>query len=326
MIDFTVLVLEGAFASSVALSLDVLASAARMAGHYAVAPPRWRVASVSGGPVALSNGLQVPTQRLPQRATADASVWIVPGLGINTPAGLSTRLEQADAVVAARAIATHARRGGNVAASCSAVFLLQAAGVLNGKTVTTTWWLASHLRRTLLGGTVDAQRMVIADGQVTTAGAALAHTDLMLHLLRKHSSALADGVSRALLIDQRSAQAQYVIPAVLASGDALVSQLSARIEAALPQVPGVHALAQSMGMSERTLARHVMAATGLGPLALIQQVRLARARVLLEKSRMSVDQVAEQVGYQDATALRRLMKKTMGLTPSQLRSTVRTQV
>ena len=290
-----------------------------MAEQLNMASPRWRVVSELGGPVVLGNGLQLATSKLPRRATgiADKSVWIVPGLGVDN------RMQERDARWATTAIRSHVQSGGKVAAGCSSVLLLQAAGVLAGKTVTISWWLASHLRRVQADCTVDAQRMVISDGNIITAGAALAHTDLMLQLLRmKFGAALPDAVSRVLLIDSRSAQAQYVIPSVLASGNALVSQLSARIEAELPKVPGMRDLAQQMCMSERTLARHVVSATGQPPLALVQHVRLARARVLLETSRLSVAQVAERVGYADATALRRMMKKAMGATPRQLRSSV----
>lgn len=320
MIDFTIVVANNAFASSVALTMDVLSSAALMAKQLGLAQPRWHAASAEGGTVELSNGLQLNTNKLSLRARQDNSVWIVPGLGVSSPVNISARLQQPDALIVAKAIAAHMKRGGTVAASCSAVFLLHSAGVLEGKTVTTTWWLAPHLRRSLSSGAVDAQRIVIADGNVVTAGAALAHMDLMLYLLRKHSgAALADAVSRVLLIDERTAQAQYVIPSVLAIGDELVSQLSAHIEAALPQVPSVRALAAQMCMSERTLARHVVAATGLPPLALVQHVRLARARALLEKTRLSVELVAAKVGYADSTALRRMMKKSTGATPRQFR-------
>jgi transcriptional regulator GlxA family with amidase domain len=323
MYDFTILVLNQAFASNVALTLDILSTAALVAKQLGVAQPRWRVVSESAGLVTLSNRLQLATDKLPLRASGDKSVWVIPGMGVDSPSDAAARMQEADAVWAAKAISKHVQRGGKVAASCSSVLLLQAAGVLSGKTVTISWWLASHLRRTQTDCTVDAQRMVIADGSIITAGAALAHTDLMLQLLRMHcGAALAETVSRVLLIDSRSAQAQYVIPSVLASGNALVAQLSASIEAALPKVPSMRDLARQMCVSERTLARHVVTATGLPPLAMVQHVRLARARALLETSRLPVAQVAEQVGYADATALRRMMKKSMGATPRQLRSAI----
>ena len=163
--------------------------------------------------------------------------------------------------------------------------------------------------------------MVCADGPVHTAGAALAHGDLMLHVLHARFGApMADAVRRVLLLDAREAQSPFVVPAVVASGNALVAELTRRIEAALPNPPGIPALAAAFAMSPRTLARHVHAATGRGTLALVQSVRLNRARTLIESSRLSIEQVAASVGYQDPTALRRLMRKSAGAAPSRFRT------
>jgi transcriptional regulator GlxA family with amidase domain len=131
-----------------------------------------------------------------------------------------------------------------------------------------------------------------------------------------------EAVSRVLLIDGRQAQAPFVVPEMLASGDDLVARLAARIAAALPRAPSVGELAREFCMSERTLSRHVRRATGKSTLALVQGVRMRRARALLESSRMTVDQVAEAVGYQDSTALRRLMRKVAGANPSRYRPAV----
>lgn len=163
--------------------------------------------------------------------------------------------------------------------------------------------------------------MVCADGAVVTAGTAFAQTDLMLHLIRtRFGNALADAVSRVLLIDGRQAQAPFIVPEVFANGDELIGRLAARVEAVLPNLPTVGELADALCMSERTLSRRVKQATGKSTMALLQSVRLRRARALLETSRMTVEQVAEAVGYQDATALRRLMRKVTGANPSRFRA------
>jgi len=321
MRDFTVLVLPGAYASSVAVTLDILEAAARLAPRAKTPRPTWRVVSPDGRPIALSAGLRLEASALPTTSRADASTWIVPGLGTDNPAVIQERLAREDARRAIAAIARHVGRGGTVAASCSAVFLLQAAGLLAQRRATTSWWLAPELRRLEPGCVVDADRMVCADGPVTTAGAALAQSDLMLHLLRARLGvALADAVSKVLLIDGRQAQAPFAVPAMMANGSELIRRLTQRIEAALPQPPSVAALAEELAMSPRTLARHVRAASGRGPLALVQSVRLNRARQLIESSRMTIAQVAASVGYEDATALRRLMRKAAGAAPSQFRT------
>lgn len=321
MSDFTILVLPGAYASSVAVTLDMLAAAARLAPRAKSPRPTWRVLSPDGPDVVLSGGLRLDALRLPARSRHDESTWIVPGLGTENPAAIEERLARDDAARAVGAIRRHAARGGAVAASCSAVFLLRAAGLLSGRRATTSWWLAPELRRLEPACDVDADRMVCADGLVTTAGAALAQSDLMLHLLRaRFGVALADAVARVLLIDGRQAQAPFALPAMMANGSELIRRLTQRIEASLPRPPTVAALASECAMSSRTLARHVRAATGRGPLALVQGVRLNRARQLIESSRMTIAQVAESVGYEDATALRRLMRKAAGAPPSRFRA------
>ena len=77
--------------------------------------------------------------------------------------------------------------------------------------------------------------MVCADSPIITAGAAFAQTGLMLQLLRGDGvGALSAAVSRVLLIDGCQAQSPYIVAEVLANGDSLVTQVIARIEAALP--------------------------------------------------------------------------------------------
>jgi transcriptional regulator GlxA family with amidase domain len=320
MRDFTVLVLPGAFATSIATTLDVLNAAAALAPQVRMPQPTWRVMSADGGEMPTSSGMHVATVAMPSRSRADSSTWIIPGMGVNDPNEMVGRLESNEAMRVIDAVRRHGARGGKLAASCSSVFLLQAAGLLRGRRVTTSWWLAPELRRIEPDCVVDADRMVCADGPISTAGAAFAQSDLMLHLLRtRFGTALADIVGKVLLIDGRQAQAPFVVPSMQSNGSALVRRLTQRIESSLPNPPSVGALADEFAMSQRTLARHVRAATGLGALALVQSVRLNRARMLIETSRMTIDQVAVQVGYEDATALRRLMRKSAGATPSRFR-------
>lgn len=320
MHDFTVLVLPDAFASSVATTLDLLAAASVVAPRLNLPSPRWRVVSPRAGNVRLGNAMVLKAAALP-RAGTDRSTWVVPGLGTESVASLESRLVQPDALRAADALASHIEAGGHAAASCASVFLLRSAGALAGRRATTSWWLAPRLQQLEPTCTVAAEQMVCVDGPITTGGAAFAHVDLMLHLLQsRFGAAMADMLRRVLLIDARQAQAPYVIPAMRAGGDALLTRLTDRIEAALPNPPSIGALASEFAMSERTLARRVRAAGGLTPLALVQAVRLNRARSLIEASHMSVEQIATAVGYEDATALRRMMRRWTGATPREFRS------
>lgn len=321
MYDFTVLVLEGQFPTGVSISRDFLLTAELMAPRIGVSKPRWRLCSLEGGPIRLQGGFSIETTRLPIRERNDRSVWVSAGLGLNNADDVQRRLAQDDVTRMATHVRRHVEDGARVAAACSAVFMLQHAGLLAGRTATTTWWLAPLLQEMEPACRVDADRMVCADGPIVTSGAAFAQTDLMMHLLRERfGSELVTAVSRMLLIDGRVAQqAPFIVPEVLASGDELVCRITARVEKALPEAPSVEDLAAEFCMSERTLSRHVRKATGKSTGALIQSVRFRRARALLENSRLTIEQVAEAVGYRDATALRKLVRKVTGENPRQQR-------
>jgi transcriptional regulator GlxA family with amidase domain len=271
----------------------------------------------------LSNGFKIDAAILPKRPRPDRSIWLVPGLGLDNTDAVVSRFLEPDAAQAIKALQTQADAGGTIAASCSAVFLLGAAGLLTGKRVTTTWWLGGLLQRMEPRSVVDVDQMVVADGNIITGGAAFAHIDLVLHLLRtRFNPSLADAVSRAMVIDGRQSQAEYIVPTALANGNELATKLVACFEAGLPNPPSVAALAAEFCMSNRTLSRRIKASTGRSVSALLQSVCINRARMLLETSKMSVEQVAEQVGYADITALRRLMRKLTQATPRQFRPMV----
>ncbi len=320
MLTFHILVMEDAYAASVALTVDILAAAATLAATMKISVPIRKIHSFSGGVITLSSGMKIETSNAARARFTARDVVIVPGIGSTSDDQAVARLDRADALAAMKTLARAARAGATISASCSAVLLLQGAGLLDHKRVTTAWWLAPKLQQIAPLCRIDVNRMVVADGKLVTAGAALAQTDLMLHLLRENFGIkLSDAVARTLLIDRRQSQAPFIVPAAYAGGSALVANLTARIESSLPSPPSMQTLADELCMSERTLARHVRAATGRNPLALLQSIRVHRAQSLLENSRLSVDEIAARVGYQDATALRRLLKITMQSTPRQIR-------
>lgn len=320
MKDFELLLLRGTNPSGVSMTRDILAAAALFAARQGDAVPTWGLYSTIGGRVELQGGIAAETKRLPGRKTSSRSILLVPGIWVSDVHELRERLASDDCRRAIRQIAAHVGHGGRVAASCSSTFLLQAAGVLEGRRATTAWWLAPELSRIAGNTTVDASRILCVDGPVITAGAAFAQSDVMLYLLRQRFGAkVVEGVSRVLLLHERGEQAQFVMPSMLAAGDVLVTRLTERVEAALPDVPAVSRLAAELRMSERTLGRHVQRATGMGTTDMIRSIRLHRARNLLQGSRMSIEQVAAAVGYRDATALRRLVRKAAGTTPGGLR-------
>jgi transcriptional regulator GlxA family with amidase domain len=152
-----------------------------------------------------------------------------------------------------------------------------------------------------------------------TAGAALAHFDLALWLLRRVSPALAALTARYLVVEPRASQAAYIIPDHLAHSDPLVERFERWARGQLAQGFSLGAAAQAIGTSERTLARRMQHVLGKSPLAYFQDLRVERAVHLLQTSSDGVDQIAAKVGYSDGVTLRTLLRKKIGRSVRELR-------
>jgi transcriptional regulator GlxA family with amidase domain len=318
-----VVALDGVLDSSLAITLDALRSAealrARAGKTSAV-----KVSVVGHGrKVRTGGGLRMDTD-LTFREVLNGSArpdWlVVPGLSVFSREMLAARFQRKDAIAAIEFL--QGMRGTRrVGASCSAVFLLAEAGLLEGRRVTTTWWLAQLFRNRYPGVKLDETRMLVRDGRHVTAGSAFAQLDLALAVITDTMGAsIAHLCSRYLLIDHRPSQARYMIPSHVRQSDPVVLAAERWIDENLARPVSVTDLASALAVSQKTLGRRIFAATGVSPVRFLQRRRVSQATHLIETTRMTIDDVAARVGYQDGTALRKLIKRELGLTPAALRA------
>ena len=252
------------------------------------AQPRPSLRTAVAGPVRVSAcwergprcrrrcGLKLRTDDTFRRAAARDAVphWvIVPAMGEYGPQ-LAAHLSRPDAMQARQLLhALHARKV-RIGASCASVFLLAEAGLLERRTVTTTWWLAGDFRERYPGITLDERRMVVRDGNVLTAGSAFSQLDLMLAVLGDLVGVrVADLCARYLLIDRRPSQARYMMATHALHHDPVVAAAERWIDDHLAGPITVCGLSKVLAMSEKSLSRKVQAATGLSPIKLIQRRR-----------------------------------------------------
>ena len=96
--------------------------------------------------------------------------------------------------------------------------------MLDGETVTTTWWLAPFFRQRYPLVRLDDRCMLVRSGRVLTAGAALSHMDMALWLIRQASPVLAETTARYLIVDSRASQSAYAMSDHLAHVDPLAQK------------------------------------------------------------------------------------------------------
>ncbi len=255
---------------------------------------------------------------------ADLDLLLVPGLMHGSPGELFARRHDYSAEIECLR-QVHAR-GIALASACCGTFLLAEAGVLDGQSATTSWWLGAAFRHRYPDIRLDADAMLVEAPGVTTAGGGSAVSDLLLRLVARHGGeALAQLTARLRLHDpDRQSQAPYISEALIERPRSSLGERTDRLlQEAVQSDWGVAEIAARLNTSERSLLRHFQQHYGESPLAHLQRLRVERAKALLETSLLSLDEIVERCGYRDTSSFRRLFKRATSMTPADYRARYR---
>jgi transcriptional regulator GlxA family with amidase domain len=314
-----ILVAHGFTDSGLALALDVFRTANALARRTRrTAPFQIRVLS-STRRVRAASGMTVgPTSPLSSASRAD--LLLVPGYWVETADDMNAILVRADVQKLVAATRAAFRRGAIVSSSCGGAFLLADAGILDHRIATTTWWLAPQLQARCPSATIESDKALVVDGRLVTAGAVFAQADLALHIVaRECGPTVSRAVARVLLLSTHASQAAFMAVHQLAANDPTVRRAEAWVRARIDRSFSVVEMARAAGTSPRTLSRRLAKAVGLTPIGFVQRLRVEHAVHLLETTALSLDEVSARVGYGDASALRRVIRKHVKVSPRELR-------
>ncbi|MES2104438.1 MAG: transcriptional regulator FtrA [Pseudomonadota bacterium] len=214
------------------------------------------------------------------------------------------------------------RRGARLCSICSGVFVLAAAGILDGKTVTTHWRYAERLASRYPQLDVKPDALYVDQEQVITSAGSAAGLDMLLHLVRKdHGAKIANLVAQRLVVPphREGGQAQFVPRPVASDDEGRLAKLidMVRAKPGLPHT--LQSLAKYAAMSPRTLQRQFQLATGLGPYEWLIRERVAIAKELLESPATPLPQVAELAGFGSEESLRRHFRRIVKTSPGAYR-------
>jgi len=219
-----------------------------------------------------------------------------------------------------RRTAPRARRYGSI---CTGAFALGAAGLLDGKRVTTHWDFGAELARRYPAAIVDTDPIFIRDGDLYSSAGISAGIDLALALVEEDQ-----GRQLALSI------ARYLVLYLKRSGGQ--AQFSTQLRAQFSNAPAIQkvqlwcqenltgdlriaALCRIAGMSQRDFVRKFRQETGQPPGEYVASVRLEAARRCLAETSLSLKSVADRCGFGTAVAMQRAFIRRIGVTARQYR-------
>lgn len=314
--QIVLVVFDGVQLLDVAGPADVFDAATRVAGGGDGAPGYGlTIASAGGTLVRASSGMRIePDADLAELDPNDIDTLLVPG------GRGRVVLEDSDLVAALPRVVAGARRFGSV---CGGAFLLAAAGLLDGRRVTTHWAGCEELAKRFPALTVEPDRIYVRDGEAITSAGVTAGIDLALALVEEdHGAEVARTVARWLVVFLQRPGGQSQFSQRLGAPVPVESPIRALVDGIVADPAGDHrvpALAERASLSERQVTRLFAREVRTTPARFVERVRVEAARELLESGRSSVDAVAECCGFGSAETMRRAFRRVLGIGPGEYR-------
>lgn len=301
---------EGAQLLDVAGPADVFS----ISNEFAEAPAyAVEFASVRGGKVTVTNGLQCETVPLRHVVISRIDTLIIVG-------------GKRDGVVRAirddslrQWVVKAAPRVRRLASVCSGSFVLAHWGLLQARRATTHWSAAEALQKRYPRVRVEADSLYVEDGNVWTSGGVTSGIDMSLAMVEAdHGRWLATRIARQLVLNARRVgnQAQYSVELKAQAGR--YAQLVEWIRGNLGRRLDLAMLAGRAGESERTFFRRFKAQTSVTPARFVETLRLQTARHRLEGG-ASVKVAARAAGFASSEHLSRVFKRRLAMSPLEYR-------
>lgn len=284
---FVFVLLESFTLIAFASAIEPLRIANRMAGRTLY---EWRVASEGGGPVVASNGVTVQADETLGEVPRDAVLVVVGGL----------KVKEATTRTLVAWLRRESRKGMPVGALCTGAEVLAEAGLLQGRRCTIHWENRDSFEEDHPDISLSNSIFVI-DGNRYTAAGGTASTDLMLRLIaRSHgvdlATLVADQMIHTTLRSDRDEQ-RLSIPTRIGVRHPKLATIIHRMEANIEEPISPSILAEDAGMSTRQLERLFRRYLNRSPKRYYMELRLGKARNLLQQTDMSVINVALACGF-----------------------------
>lgn len=314
-----ILLYDDCLGSEVFAFVDTLmmADALQAGGHLsAVSVFEIKFVSSDGKPRTFAGGhLQSPCGK-----PGNCDLLVIPGMSFGDREALVACAKEMEGEQ--RMIRDHWASGRDVAAICVGSFLVVASGIASNRRVATGWPVAHLLPAIDRSITVEPSDLVVSDGALRTTGAITAVYDLALDVVATRlGQDVATRLRRILLLEpQRAGQQAFARSGAQPEMPLTpVHRAKTYLRNNLMQPFDLAAVATAAGLSLRSLQRHFKEQTGITPLSFHQQLRMDRAKHLLETTKLSIAQIADEVGYSDEAAFRKLFRKMTELTPGDFR-------
>lgn len=206
---------------------------------------------------------------------------------------------------------------------CTGAFLLGEAGFLDGRRCTTHHALVGALEKRFPKALVQKDRLFVRDHPILTSAGVSAGVDMMLDIIREQFGDLAAvAIARDLVLYMRRSPDDPQLSIWLEYRNHLNARVHS-VQDAIIKKPEydwrISDFASLVNLSERQITRIFRLHTGVSIKTFHVQVRLELTKELLKNPNLSIDEIADRVGFKYSQNLRRAWNEHYGNSPSKWR-------
>ncbi|MFT6121698.1 MAG: transcriptional regulator GlxA family with amidase domain [Oleiphilaceae bacterium] len=210
-------------------------------------------------------------------------------------------------------------------ATGAGVYFLAEAGLLDDCPATTHWYFFDDFEKRYPKIELKRQHFITYGHGIYCAGSINALSDLVFHLIGQ-----AFGLKHRQMAErhfEHEVGSSYDLPMFsignAAHADESIIEVQEWLKISCHEEIDIPQMAKKAEMPVRTFTRRFRQALGMTPNQYLQDLRIENGRDLLKTTDLTVQDVAENVGYKDTAYFSRVFKTKVGLTPTDYKKMVR---
>lgn len=321
----TIIAVPKALGSTVTIPLEMLSAANDIAKSRRQLDKLVTIDLASGTDtteLVLSGGIRINCQTT-LSSISNSDLIFVPGVWGNPRSSLPKLKPMMNWLVEQHAA------GNTLCSIVTGSFFLAEAGLLKGRSATTHWRFFDEFMERYPEIKLQRKRFITSDERLYCTGSVNAVRDLMLHFVEQlYGDSIASEIARQFTHELKRSYESLLLneDQKRSHHDEEIIKIQEWLDQNYQADVVISNLAKKFRLSVRSLNRRFKLATNTSPLQYLQGLRIEHAKELLKQSNLAVSEVADMVGYQDASYFTSLFKKVNAVTPIEYRSLVRNKL
>jgi len=221
------------------------------------------------------------------------------------------------------------QQGTTFAATGTGTWILAETGLLEYKSATTHWYHLKAFKQRYPNLNVRDQHLITQADRIYCASSINSLADLTIYLISLlYNDDIAKAVEQQFSPEVRQSYRTrlFIDGADNVHSDELIVEAQQQIQDSLHQTVDFEQLAKQLGISQRTLNRRFVKATGISPNQYLTRLRMNTAKDLLQHSNLNIADIALAVGYSSLSLFSSSFKKQENTSPSVYRQSVKAKL